>query len=738
MKKLMFFAYAGAIALLGAGLSSCSSSDDAVEPNPNFNAETNEVYAQFVFNVSTGNTPNMRMTSAATQATNTESFRGIDNAVLLSAKQTTDGKHIPVSAVMDKRYDLSRVLTANAINKEKTTRVIETSLPINTNTLLFYGRAIQGTLSSSEEAQGLTAYDQFGHLETYSVAGGDEGLSLANTTFELSSRINGNVDQFKQIENLLAGLLTVIMNSNLAGSNHVALSASKYTFDVTTDEYPELTWADYVREDGMSPVETSHVIWALEKKLADAYREMTTIKQSEGELRAGYGEAILNTIQDLWSVVNEVRCATPFSKGEAVAKYFAERIHERIKQYFNGTVPNDGKSVTDVDFESLSNVITHFAADTAWPTTADTRPTDFSLISDDIDLADFPQKLYHVTAGSAHYQFDTTKHQFVYVQDYNTSAVGGGGGFTIESYYYPAELLYFGNSPIRVSNNANKTDNYPQTVANWQKDSEWTSDWVKSSHVTSSTQSVAMQNDINYGTSLLKTTISYGATTLKDNNHAIQVDIDPDLGDNDEPDQSITVDGSTFQLKGVIIGGQWKKVGWDYLPQTTGNKQGYVFDCAITDAAAAIPATGSSQPNYTLLFDNYNAATPDKQDKVYVALELMNNSGKDFFGEHNVIRKGAIFYLIGELDITGKAAPTWPVSHPLPPYNTDGTSIETPRVFMQDYMTSANFVIGEHSLKHALLTVPDLRYSALTLGMTVNIEWSTGIDFGNVILGGEE
>ena len=56
---------------------------------------------------------------------------------------------------------------------------------------------------------------------------------------------------------------------------------------------------------------------------------------------------------------------------------------------------------------------------------------------------------------------------------------------------------------------------------------------------------------------------------------------------------------------------------------------------------------------------------------------------------------------------------------------------------MQDYMTVANFVIGENSLKHAYLTVPDLRYSSLTLGLSVDMEWKTGLVF-EVTLGGDE
>ena len=746
MKKMKRFAYVGAIALLSVlGFSACSSGDDAVaETNPNYNPETNEVLAQFVFNVSTGNT--MRMTSAATQASSSEHFRGIDNAVLFSAKQASDGKHLAIAGTMNKRYDLSRVIAAGNITESNSRRVIETSLPLNTNTLLFYGKAIQSGVSDQDTQQGYTYKDAYGYLENYSVAGGAGSVELANTVFELSPRINGNVEKFEKIETLLAGVLTVIINTNLSGDNHVALSGEKYGFDVAIGDYPaDLTWASYnnvlasdhnkVDNSKESPVEAGHELYPLEKKLADAYRELTVIKQAEGELRAGYGVAILQTIQDLWSVVNEVRCAIPLNKAEAVAKYMAERIHERINQYFNGTVPNDGKQVTDVSFLSTASIITHFASDTAWPTSAGTKPSDFSSIND-VLLANFPQKMFHVASGSTHYTFNAEKNAFEYVKNYNTSAIGNPTGFTVESYYYPPELLYFGNSPVRVSNNEHKVDSYPATVSDWQNNDKWDADWTQNSHVISSTQSVAMQNNINYGTSLLKTTISYGSTALKDNNHAIQKAKDESIGDADEPDKVINVDETSFKLVGLVIGGQWKKAGWNYLPLGSGNEQGYIYDCYINDAAD-IPASGSSTPNYTLVFDNYNAQATDTQDKVYVALELQNNSGQDFFGAHNVIRNGGIFYLIGELD-PGKAGltmPTWPTHHPLPPYNSDGTSIEKPRVFMQDFMTTANFVIGENSLKHAYMTVPDLRYSSLSLGLSVDINWSSGINFGDVILG---
>ena len=129
------------------------------------------------------------------------------------------------------------------------------------------------------------------------------------------------------------------------------------------------------------------------------------------------------------------------------------------------------------------------------------------------------------------------------------------------------------------------------------------------------------------------------------------------------------------------------------------------------------------------------------QKSVYVALEFKNNSGLDFFGNYNLIRDGGHFYLIGLLDLTSASSNfNWPTgsSHILPPYNSDGTSKKIKRVFMQDYVTKVNFVIGENSLKYAYLTSPDLRSTSLRLGLSVDIQWSAGIDFGEVNMGGTQ
>ena len=740
MKKIKKFAYAGAIALLSVvGFTACSSSDgvaEVVEPSPNYNPETNEVLTKFVFNVATGSTT--RQTSAATQATSSDPFRGINNAVLLSFKQTVDGKHISAATDADKRYELQDIMSAGSIDQTKSHRVIETSLPLNTNSLLFYGKAVQTSPLN---------YEAYGHLDDFTIAdAGVTGLDMSATNIELGSRINGNLENYQKIQDLLAGILTCIMNSNLVGTNnHTAVS-----YQGNTVVYPDnIYWSSYANSNGESPVTPAKDLAPLEEKLAKVYKEMTTIRDADGELRSGCAHNLNYTIQAMWSVINEIRYAQPFCSEEAVAQALAVHIHNRLKSYFNGTVPENGAAVTGVSFNTATgDVINTFINDTAWPTSSqvtdpDTKKTSeyFAAITGE-NLNDFPEGLYKVPAGAAHYKFDSSKLQFKYQQDYNTSAVGNGGGFSISSYYYPAELCYFGNSPVRTSSDQVRPNDYPNGVANWKTDGSWASNW-SGTHVNSTTRAVAMKNNINYGTSLLKTQIGYSASTLYDNNHNIQKYKDSSISDESEPNKQITVDGTSFQLKGILIGGQSKKVGWDYLPKvvtgTETNPQGYIYDNTV--ASTSIPATGTSAPNYTLVFDNFNATaatSSQPQDKVYVALELVNNTGEDFFGEHGLIRNGGTFYLVGQLDPASKA-PTWAASdHPLPPYNADGTTNQVARVFIQDYTTSVNFTIGEYSLQHAFLTVPDLRYSSLTLGLSVDLDWQTGIDFGNVLVGGEK
>lgn len=743
--------------------------------NPNYNHETNEVLADFVFNISTGNDQETKQNSGSTQATSTDAFRGINNAYLLYYQLPSDGSILAADADATKIDNLSEVASPGSLSATDSRRVLEMSLPLQTNTLLFYGKAVSGG-EIYDQTLGYSTNDCYGKLDAYQV-----GQTEGSAQFTLGKRLaTAEKTKFETEEHLLEGILSAIMNSNLKGANHTAINAASYPtglsgtdnpygHSVTTAEYPELDWSSYNRTDGKSPVNTEVAATSLEQKMGNMYKQMTSIRADLGELRAASGEALIRTVTDLWTTVNEVRCTAPTSKAEAVAKFLADKISIRINQYFTASsLPTDGSPVSGVAFRPMTGntgIRAAWVAEAAKPAEAGQTynwPTDEQLADlGDISLATFPYR-YNLPRGATHMAFDSEKKAFYYPTSFNTSGMGGAGAgdnFNAESYYYPAELLYFGNSPIRTSDENHRPAEYPTGASSWKNDASWSADW-NGTHVKASTHSVAMKYDINYGTALLKTQVQYSVANLEDNNRYVQYTNQGNVVDAQHPipndftelNKSIAVSGTSFLLTGVIIGGQYESVGWDFLPIQTGTptpsyKQGFIYDKAVPSSARAIPAFGSgaSSPNYTLVFDNFKAAsqtagiyTADTQDKVYVALEFLNNSGQDFYGNYNLIHDGGYFYLIGELDPANPSqGETTP--HPnyvMPPYTAAGASLGTRRVFMQDYMTSVTFKLGQYSLQHAYLTVPDLRSGSMTLGLSVDINWTTGLVFEDVILGG--
>jgi len=273
-----------------------------------------------------------------------------------------------------------------------------------------------------------------------------------------------------------------------------------------------------------------------------------------------------------------------------------------------------------------------------------------------------------------------------------------------------------------------------------------------------------MKYNINYGTALLKTTVRYGAAVLEDNNTQIQHDR---KGSTEAPITIATEGATPFSLTGILIGGVNPKVGWNYLPTDPTAFTSFVYDNALIPGSNAIPSYDGTKtaaqlqnsPNYTLVWDNWNQTNVGaKQNVVYIALEFVNNSGKDFWGMNNLIRQGNTFYITGKLDpdvasqtkldALGKTAeqyaadkslgvdwPTAAAPYALPPYDGSGNTIKERRVFIQDHVTEANFVINANSLKYALIAVPDLRSAQISLGLSVDLEWKNGLNFEDIILG---
>lgn len=800
MKKILFILTMAAATLVP--LTGCQREMVGQE---NGKEDVDEVVTSFVFNVST--VANQTKQSGSDTQAGGSYFRGIVDTKLMSYNtpaKVADGGILITDKDADKVYDLSRFVDENNISSTHSRRVLEMSLPLKTNALLLYGRAgYPGNYSLGT----VTKEDKFGALAKEN---GYKVTKEAGTTdFALRQRLE-DADNYYTMEKLLAGILTVIMNTSIADANNdgiadAPISAAEtestdnaYGFSLAANTYPAVKWSSYATATN-SPVEPDHELYPLEERLKYVYNQMTNIQSEKGELRAAAGEDILRVVKDLWSMVNSVRCAAPISASEAVAKRLASLVHTHLKDYFDAaTVPTDGSAVSSVTFRSLSGttgIIAEILTDTSWPDdSGDYKPSSSNLTgleAKSYTLNKFPFD-FNMPRGVSYMAFDSEKKCFYYPQEFNTSAVSGDPldpndtnnpttsvPYDATSYYYPAEILYFGNSPVRTSDKEHKVSDYPGTtqtgqwndVSKWpDKDNEDKPDW-DGEHVVSSTRSVAMKYSVNYGVAMLETSVGYKSNleSLKDNNHAIQaanagltVEEYDELHPGDEPDKAIPITSTSFLLTGIIIGGQPVHVGWNFLPQKANStdaiiKTGFIYDKAIANSTVPTPENGQ---NYTVVFDNYNAAaaaaaapaTPSaNQDKVFVALEFKNNTDTDFYGNCNLIRNGGYFYLIACLDPavpTGENVISWPqrtydnttltkeISHIVPPYKDDGSSAEITRVFVQDFVTKAKFTFGENSLKYAYLTVPDLRSSSVSIGLSVDIQWGHGLIYEDVILGG--
>lgn len=290
---------------------------------------------------------------------------------------------------------------------------------------------------------------------------------------------------------------------------------------------------------------------------------------------------------------------------------------------------------------------------------------------------------------------------------YNTPVDMNSASINYANITYPASLDYFVSSPAKARDDASTglSDGKWPAKDEWTKDNATWTDW--GNEVENTTRTIALEKAIQYGVANLELTINAKANTLSDNakNNGGQV-----------ADQNVDVTGNKLVMTGVLIGGQPTQVEWNYEPKTTGA----TFDLTIYDKKMNGAATENginvpvkpkaSTPNYTLVLDNNYASTKP----IYVAVELVNKTGIDFYGFDGMIPADGKFYLIGKLD------------------PTDGTTVgENPnsvdRVFLKDYTTKANLTIKD--LKNAYNVIPDLRSTAISVGLAVNLEWQTGITF---------
>ena len=381
---------------------------------------------------------------------------------------------------------------------------------------------------------------------------------------------------------------------------------------------------------------------------------------------AGSANSIRLTLQSLYNSLSGVITAA-----DDAQKTIAENIRKEIDKSFTPTTGTDG-----------------------YVTLAYKATGDVSKYPNNINLPDGAVQLTYTEATKTF--------------SYATSSTLGALTLDASKICFPASIYYFQSSDLAataVELDASKwptsTTAWTGTAAPWLKDASNLADgWTAS--VQPTTRSIAMRQNINYGVANLATTVKCGAASLSDNTGLSVTDPSEFAG-------TVAVPAEGFPVTGLLIGGQPTKVGFNFQPASNDAFNQTIYDNNLTGIVAKNGA--ASAVNYTIVLPNDKGRTATDQNKVNVAIELTNNSGVAFRGADGIIPAGGKFYLVGTLEPKADAL----------------TGVTNPAVFMSDYKTTMTLTIK--SLKNAYNTIPDLRSTKLQLGLSVDLDWKTGIQF---------
>ena len=399
---------------------------------------------------------------------------------------------------------------------------------------------------------------------------------------------------------------------------------------------------------------------------------------------------ILNGISGVsgWSDTDHVGLKTAYTGFTSLKSGSAYSILKEVERLYNNLITieaTESQEPTDLISAIKTKISESFNI-----------ATDNSLTYKEISST-FPEDL-GLPQGSA--VLKCTSGVFSYEE---TSAIGAVDGLKHNTICYPAALYYRANTTLYASNNESVT--WPTTLTNWNTETSWTN-WT--STVSATTRTIALKDNINYAVALLKTTVKIGdgVTTLDDNaqskgNQASNQQIPVKVGTGESATPS-------FNLTGVLIGGQPTKVDWQFLPTSNAERTYTIYDNVMN---GTIGISNETTPNYTMVLDNLLNSSTEAEPSINIAIELQNNSGKDFYGIDGLVPAGGKFYLVAKLDMTDKTL----------------AGVVKPHVFMQDYTTTANLTIS--SLKNAYVTIPDLRSAKLQLGLAVDLDWQAGLTF---------
>lgn len=445
-----------------------------------------------------------------------------------------------------------------------------------------------------------------------------------------------------------------------------------------------------------------------EKVLANISHELTPINSTANFTTDTEAAKIINALNDIakakvtdgkdytWATIgNETTLPTWLTENEK--KFLAARYNEFTKL-------KAGSKTSVVEF--IKNLKTALVGETGEPTI----PAERKLTKEIYDKCEaaltaigsinFPGN--NLPDGVASLSWIAGESKFAYNAPNNVT-IGSGNSINYQKICYPAELSYFVNTTTMVSDKDMSNFNDFPSYTDWTQNTEtgWSGKTsFTESAVTNLTKTVGLKAPVQYSVAVLKSTVRCNAATLEDN--AKQA------GSFDE-NQQISVPTDGFKVTGILIGGQPSSVDWKYEPATAETFANTIYDKEMNGSMVAKHEASASNANYTLVFDNKKS---DAQSPVYVTLELENNSDKAFYGKDGIIQKNTKFYLVGQL-------------------NPNKTGLTNPnsvnRVFVQDYVTTANFNITD--LKSAYNCIPDLRTSGINVGLAVDLDWKSGITF---------
>lgn len=681
MKRLNYNFLFGAIALTGAfAFTSCSSSEDetSAEVNPTYDGRT--VKTQFAINIGdmggSDSQTKTRMTEEATQSGTPVKFLGMNDLKLICF-DTDDNNAIASTSKITGLPTLDNNIATGdiTVGSKEYKLFYDVQVPEGTNNFLFYGFAPQGTNHDTYMSNGyITA--------TYPT---ETNKTPADITFALK-----NVEE-------PAG------NASASSVAELSLDKKKEEVAYILQQIANVSCDGYTVESGSATNTPVTVYWDeldRTKTLGKYFYEFIggdpTSDTPAGDLKslAGSSVAVLGTIKTLYSKLN------------------SPNVLDDQTQLKNGTV-----TVTRAQMgKAIMNKIKALTFQN-FTSTKVFKMTEGDAAVDDWNVnPKFPQ---YLPSGAVQYKWNITdgvaSGANKYYVSYNVQKIGSTTNYIdVSKIVYPASLAYSCNSPAMTNTEAKATGEWPKTAEAWQKNtsSYWTG-W--GNEVTSTTKTIALRNNVNYGVAKLASTFQLASESLLDKNSL-----------------SVSMPTGGFKVTGLLIGGQHQYADWEFLPVTTSNPDVTVYeDFGDNDVKVT---TNKSAANYCLVFDDYATTA----NKVKIAVEFENNSGKTFEGHDGIIIPDQKFYLIGELDpddATAKAAIVWQGTQ-------EGYSdLRFPqeskvRVFIQDHTTTANFKVS--SLANAYVNIPDLRTTQMVLGLSVDLTWQSGMTFEDVTIGADE